>query len=644
MNEIFEAAVKYAKRGWSVFPVRKNKTPYTPNGFHNATTDINVITSWWKEHPDANVGIATGSMSHGLTVIDIDIDESKGIHGDESFRDWCDEEGVFIDSLTAVTGRGGKHLYFTSTFPYGNKTGCLPGVDIRGEGGYVIAPPSIHENGNSYYFDGDEDEEEIICAQEDSDVEYFFNEMCGASSGEKDPLVIPEEVKEGSRNDTLFKIAASFQAKGVEDDVILASLQGYNEKNCNPPLPDEELLKIVQNVTNKYEKGTPKTQKTESTKPTEPKTFRKLKTAEDLMQRDVPDPKVFVGVGSELPLLVEGTCVLSAKPKLGKSWFALAMCIAIAKGEDFLGYKTNQCSTLYLDLETSESIQKKRLTKVLKGENVPKNFYLDTETDAIENGFIEQIEAYLEEDPEIGIVVVDVFQIIRSPAKNFKETEYAHAYRDITPLNELAQKHHIAIILVCHDRKAVDPDDPFSNILGSTGLQGAATQMIVMFKKKKNDPIHISVKGKTIDGLPDLDVELTDAKWITVERGSSEDQEKLANHHEYMASDIRKAVLKLATQGGGWKGQCSELVRQAVEKYNIPIVDTNIRVGGFLHKHQGRFLKEDNVKVEIIKNGTGACTYRFTVCTVDTVDSTVDETEAEWERVSNDADIEIPFT
>lgn len=636
MNKIFEAAVKYAKRGWSVFPVRKNKTPYTPNGFHNATTDIRTIERWWKEHPDANVGIATGSMSHGLTVIDIDIDDNKGIHGDESFRDWCDDEGVFIDSLTAVTGRGGKHLYFTSTYPYGNKTGCLPGVDIRGEGGYVIAPPSIHENGNPYFFDGDEDEEEIVCLQEDSDAEYFFNEMCKSPMGSKEPLVVPEEMKEGGRNDLLFKMAASFQAKGVEDAVILASLQGYNEKHCNPPLPDEELEKIVQNVVRKYEKGTPKEQ--ENT----PKFFRKLKTAEDLMQREVPDPKVFVGVGNELPLLVEGTCILSAKPKLGKSWFALAMCLAVSKGEDFLGYKTNKCSTLYLDLETSESIQKKRLLKVLKGEKVPKNFYLETETDAIESGFLEQIEAYLKEDPEIGVVVVDVFQIIRSPAKNFKESDYAHAYRDITPLNELAQKHHISIILVCHDRKAVDPDDPFSNILGSTGLQGAATQMIVMYRKKKDDPIHISVKGKTIDGLPDIDVALSDAQWKIVERGNSEDREKAANHLEYMSSEIRKAVIVLATQEEGWKGRCSEIISAAVEK-GIAIDDTPKYIGGFLHKHQGRFLKEDHVKVEIISNGTGGKTYKFTVFTVDTVDATVDEPLVKWERASNNAGLELPF-
>ena len=381
----------------------------------------------------------------------------------------------------------------------------------------------------------------------------------------------------------------------------------------------------------------------EEPKKEKPKKIRKLKTAEALMAKDILDPKVFVGVGSELPLLVEGTCILSAKPKLGKSWFALAMCLAVAKGDDFLGYKTEKSSTLYLDLETSESIQKKRLLKALQGQDVPKNFYLETETEAIGDGFIEQIEAYMKEDPSIGVVVIDVFQIIRSPSKNFKESEYEHAYRDITPLNELAQRYHISIILVCHDRKAVDPEDPFSNILGSTGLQGAATQMIVMFKKKKDDPIHVSVKGKTIDGLPDLDVVLDNAQWSITERGNSDEKEKEIARMEYLSSDIRQAVITLATREGGWHGRCSSLINDAVDN-NIPVTDTPKQVGSFLHRHQGRFLKEDHIKVEIISNGSGGKTYRFTVFTVDTVDATVDAPLMNWQRASKQEALEIPFT
>lgn len=356
-------------------------------------------------------------------------------------------------------------------------------------------------------------------------------------------------------------------------------------------------------------------------KPPKERTFRKLKTADGLMKKDIPEPRVFIGVGDEVPLLVEGTCILSAKPKLGKSWLALAMCIALANGDDFLGYQTRQCSVLYLDLETSESLQQKRLRKMLKGKEPPRKFYLDTETDSIEEGFVDQIENYLVQDPDIGFVVIDVFQIIRTKAKTSKETEYEHAYRDITPLNELAQKYHISIVLVCHDRKAVDPDDPFSNILGSTGLQGAATQMIVMFKKKKDDPIHISVKGKTIDGLPELNVNLEDAEWSIVEGGGDAEREKERAKREYFESEIRRGVIAIAETEGEWRGRCSEIIQESILN-DVPITDTPKAIGGFMHKNQGRFLAEDGIKIEIINNGTGPKIYKIRKSTIDTIDET----------------------
>jgi len=355
------------------------------------------------------------------------------------------------------------------------------------------------------------------------------------------------------------------------------------------------------------------------TKAKKERVFRNLKTAEELMRKDLPEPRVLWGVGEKVPLLVEGTCILSAKPKLGKSWLVLGLCLAIAKGEDFLGYKTRKCSALYLDLETSEQLQQKRLKKMLKDEEPPKNFYLETETDNLEDGFIDQIEYYLKQDPNIGIVIIDVFQIIRSAAKSMKETEYAHAYRDITPLTELAQRNHLSILLVCHDRKAVDPDDPFSNILGSTGLQGAASQMIVMFRKRQNDPIHISIKGKTIDGLPEMNVKLEEAVWSVVEGAQTAEQEKAKLDKEYEESNIRKAVVAIIDKQGEWRGRCSALINAGV-KCNVGIEDQPKEIGGFLHKHQGRFLEKDHIKMEIISNGSGSKEYTFSKLTVDTVD------------------------
>lgn len=342
--------------------------------------------------------------------------------------------------------------------------------------------------------------------------------------------------------------------------------------------------------------------------------IRKLKTAVDLLTKNLPDPKVYVGNGADLPFLVEGTCILSAKPKLGKSWLALCMCLAIAQGKDFLGYKTQKCSTLYLDLETSETLQQRRILKVLKGAPVPPNFYIESETNRLDDGFVEQIEAYLKEDPKIGVVVIDVFPIIRTESKNKQETEYAHAYRDITPLNTLALKHHISIILVCHDRKAVDPDDPFANILGSTGLQGAVSQMISMYRKTKKDPIHISVKGKTIDGMPELSVSFEDAVWSVVDEDPESEQQRLQD--EYQQSTIREAVLEIVNGEPGWKGRAGALREEAV-MWGIPIMESPKEIGGFLHRHISRFLQDDNVVIKIVKNGTGAKTYEFSKYTVD---------------------------
>ena len=319
------------------------------------------------------------------------------------------------------------------------------------------------------------------------------------------------------------------------------------------------------------------------------------------------------------------------------------MCLAVARGEDFLGYKTRQCSVLYLDLETSEQLQKKRLEKALHGEPVPKNFYLETETDPIGKDFCEQIESYLAEDPDIGIVVVDVFQMIRSAAKTYKESEYEHAYRDFAPLNALTQKYHISIILVCHDRKAVDPDDPFANILGSTGLQGAATQMVVMCRRRMEDPIHISVKGKTIDGLPELDAVLEDGRWRVVDGATTADREKEQMNHEYRTSEIRRAVTELVKRDFCWKGRCSDLISAAVQ-CGVAVTDTPKMVGKFLHLHQGRLLAEDNIKLTIIANGTGSKIYRVEKFTVDTVDGISDLLDEGFEKVSNSAESQIPFT
>lgn len=623
-EEILNAALEYAAQGWPVFPISKTKAPLTAHGFKDASTDPEQIRRWWAQTPAANVAIATGAVS-GLIVIDIDIDHEAGKYGDDVFREWVNDNGVYIDTKTAVTGRGGKHLYFRTTKSYGCKVNALPGVDIRGEGGYVVAPPSIHKNGNPYFWDGDDDEE-ITCVQEDSDVEFFFETMF-AKQEKSETFEMPDTLAQGSRNDTLFKAASSLQAKGLSDSAILAAVQEENRARCNPPLSDREVETIVKSAL-RYKKGTPEPAEVPA-QPAKPKTFQKLRKATDLLKEDLPDLRVLVGVGDELPFLVEGTCILSAKSKLGKSWLAMELCNAVSKGEDFLGYKTEKCDTLYLDLETVKNLKQKRLKTIIENTgSLGDGFNIQDDAMLLGEGFEEELEHYLQEDPKIGVVVVDVFQRILRP-KRRDVSDYEYYYEQIGKLNEITKKHHISIILVCHDRKSVDEADPFANILGSTALQGATDQMIVMFKRRVSDPVtHIMVKGRTIDGLISLTA-AQDKGWHRAENA-----EALRMNEEYKNSPVTQAVRLLVERDGFWEGRCNQFVTAVKGTIDLGLTkpdgsDDLKTLGGILSNRSFQdYLLGEGIKTSVKKNGSGARMYKFTVGTVDTVD----EPLTGWER------------
>ena len=338
--------------------------------------------------------------------------------------------------------------------------------------------------------------------------------------------------------------------------------------------------------------------------------FTDVISAKDLLAKDVPEPIAYVGVGEEVPLLCEGTCILSAKPKCGKSWLALALCIAVANGEDFLGYHTKRCRTLYLDLESGMNIRKKRLKKAIVGHEIPDNFDYVGTSRTLDTGILDQIENYIKDYPDTGLVIIDVFEKVRTAPLNVRETDYKHAYRDLDPLNAIADKYHISIVLVSHNRKAIDPEDHFANILGSTGLQAAVSQMIVLEKKRTEGIIQLFAQGRPMDGEIDMGVKLDDGQWSVVGCGNSADREKERLMQEYVESPIRQGVLALMKENSIWKGRCSSIISDAIQ-YGVAITDTAKTVGGFLHRHQGRLLEMDGIKLQIIQSGTASKTYKF---------------------------------
>lgn len=162
-----EAALEYAKKGWRVIPLHSpqfdvegrligcsckeganckqtGKHPRTLHGLKDATTDANRIALWWEQWPGANVGIVTGGESN-LAVIDLD--------GDEGKASWARIEAKHgeVFTLQARTGGDGLHLLFNHPgVTIKNRTGILPGVDVRGDGGYIVAAGSVHKSGKFY--------------------------------------------------------------------------------------------------------------------------------------------------------------------------------------------------------------------------------------------------------------------------------------------------------------------------------------------------------------------------------------------------------------------------------------------------------------------------------------------------------------
>jgi hypothetical protein len=150
-----EAALLYAARGWQVFPIRpRDKTPMIEggHGWQDATTEPSTILNWWGRWPTANIGVATGERS-GLVALDVDLD--KG--GYQSFLALLDCLGrPTLLSLVQGTGGGGFHvLYAWPGYRVGNSAKGLrdqfgPGLDLRGDGGYIVVAPSIHRSGRRY--------------------------------------------------------------------------------------------------------------------------------------------------------------------------------------------------------------------------------------------------------------------------------------------------------------------------------------------------------------------------------------------------------------------------------------------------------------------------------------------------------------
>ncbi len=308
-------AKKYAEQGWQSFPIKeRDKTPIV-KWADVATTEENMLVGWWDTMPEANIAIACGKRS-GIVVLDVD----AGHGGYESLTVLFEKYGPLPTTPVSKTGSGGEHIFFKHPgIEIRNSAGKLgKGLDIRGDGGYVVAPPSIHPNGNAYEWEVRPSETPL------ADMPEWMIELLREKNPQPQAKTESEEIIMGERNNYLTQLAGSMRRKGFTEDGIFAALQVQNRQKCSPPLADGELWQISRSVSRYEPQDEPQV---ETLVPVSIHVMDELEA--DIKARE-KDPRDVWGIhyawdyislitgGKQLGELI----IVGGEPGVGKSWWA----------------------------------------------------------------------------------------------------------------------------------------------------------------------------------------------------------------------------------------------------------------------------------------------------------------------------------
>jgi hypothetical protein len=248
------AARDYLARGWSVVPIiaRAKRPTLAWEVFQRRRARPEELEEWYRRWPDAGVGIVTGTIS-GLAVLDLD----PGHGGTASLERLLSRHGALPRHLEVETGGGGRHLYFRH--PGGalaNRVGLLPGLDLRGDGGLVVAPPSLHPSGRRYRWRAGREPG----ALEPDLLPGWIIELlhAGGEIGEDGSprghpatywrTLLRTGVREGERNNTIASLAGHLLWHGLDLEVAAELLLAWNRLRCRPPLSDEEVLRTLESI------------------------------------------------------------------------------------------------------------------------------------------------------------------------------------------------------------------------------------------------------------------------------------------------------------------------------------------------------------------------------------------------------------
>ena len=524
-------------------------------GYQKELPSEDDVRQWWKRWPNANIGFATGNLS-GILVLDTDGTEAQTR---------CLQLGGLDDTPTLWTGKiGGAHFHLE--YPGGdvrNFAGKMPGIDLRGEGGYALLPPSLHASGNRYRWI------EHTRAVPPSRVPQWLATLIeenavtngdGLTYGDALNLDdVLQGVKEGKRDDTLFRYACRLR----HDDVLqehAEALIRLAALACDPPFSEAAAIGKVRRAYKEYPPG-----------PASPEVdfdeeFRPRRQPETSEVADSP-PAVFLRPISELLGMPEvdpdwlvdqlftvgSNGWVAAEPKIGKSWVVLELAYALSTGTAFLGRFSIKQPRRVVYVQEEDSLQRvlRRLKKIIKGDpsrGTPSDDYWLW---SIRVGFKLDSLLWMEKlrqeiiAHKAEVVILDVFNRLHS-SDDSKQQEMTTILNNLTLLTN---DYGCAFIIVHHNRKTQQGNEARGNQMmrGSGVLAGWSECSLYLRKSTKIHTFIVTPESKDAPEIDDFTVTLTDLDngGVILNVGVVSPQERTNK----LDGDIVKAAEKITKEG-----------------------------------------------------------------------------------------------
>lgn len=594
-NELLEAARHYAAKGWPVIPLHgiredggctcrggdtcssPGKHPRNTHGLTDATIDPEIIQAWWGWWPDSNVGLATGTVAD---VLDVD-----GKAGFESLCQLEAEGKALPEGSRVVTGGGGWHIFFKPTAA-GNRAAMMPGLDWRGKGGYIVAPPSLHVSGKRYKRDiaaGSTDEipeapawllelvKPSTAAQRPQEASEWLQGAVSTSYGQRAleaELAALALAPEGKRNHQLnasaFSLFQLVKAGALDSDETWSNL---SDVGYRVGLSAKEVGRTLQSAW----------------KSAEPRVLAEPeKPAKAIEIAKKPGRRVKLTPLADMPMAVVhwlwddripmgSLTLIGGREGIGKSMLGYDLASDVTRGTARGIYKGKPKSVLISATEDSFNhtiVPRLRAAKA----DMSRIYRVDVEADDYD------LELSLPRDVEgltVAIKDVDAALLLMDPLlsrldgklDSHKDAEVRLA---LEPITKLAAETNCVVIGLIHVNKS-SSTDPLTMLMGSRAFAAVARAVLFVMVDPEQDGLRLMAQAKNNLGrmdIPAMKFAIEDTYAGTTESGEEVRTGKLVWKGE-SAMDVHAAIA-LASRSQEDKtvsGECAEWLLMYLEDH-----------------------------------------------------------------------------